>query len=71
MVIRKETIAILEEVKTIDDSIYQYNPVYVKALNMAIAALKREQQFLDSGYENGKVEFMIGGRKFMVKEIAQ
>ena len=38
---------------------------------MAIEALKREQQFLDAGYKNGKVEFYIGGRKFMVKELAQ
>ena len=40
-------------------------------LKMAINALEREQQFLDAGYKNGRVEFMIGGRKFMVKELAQ
>jgi len=38
---------------------------------VAIKALEREQQFLDAGYKNGRVEFMIGGRKFMVKEMAQ
>lgn len=41
------------------------------ALDMAINALDREQKFLDAGYKNGRVEFMIGGRKFMVKEMAQ
>ena len=43
----------------------------LEACDMAIVALKREQQFLDAGYKNGRVEFMIGGRKFMVKEMAQ
>ena len=42
-----------------------------EALDMAINALEREQKFLDAGYKNGRVEFMIGGRKFMVKEMAQ
>lgn len=41
------------------------------AIRMAIEALKREQQFMDAGYKNRKVEFYIGGRKFMVKELAQ
>jgi len=41
------------------------------ALDMAINALEREQKFLDAGYKNGRVEFMIGVRKFMVKEMAQ
>lgn len=41
------------------------------ALDMAIIALHREQQFLDAGYKNSRVEFNIGGRKFMVKELAQ
>lgn len=39
---REEAMAILEEVKTIDDSMYQYNPAYLEALEMAIAALKAE-----------------------------
>lgn len=43
----------------------------LNALDMAIDALEREQKFLDAGYKNGRVEFMIGGRKFMVKEMAQ
>ena len=42
-----------------------------EAINIAIKALKREQQFLDAGYKNERVEFYIGGRKFMVKELAQ
>lgn len=44
---------------------------HYEAKQMAINALEREQQFLDAGYKNGRVEFMIGGRKFMVKEMAQ
>lgn len=43
----------------------------IESIEMAINALKREQKFLDAGYKNGRVEFMIGGRKFMVKEMAQ
>ena len=43
----------------------------IEWLSMAINALEREQKFLDAGYKNGRVEFMIGGRKFMVKEMAQ
>ena len=39
---REESIAILEEVKENDDSMYQYNPTYLEALEMAIAALKAE-----------------------------
>ena len=42
-----------------------------EAYQRAINAVEREQQFLDAGYKNGRVEFMIGGRKFMVKEMAQ
>lgn len=38
----EEARAILEEVKTIDDSMYQYNPAYLEALDMAIEALKAE-----------------------------
>ena len=38
----KEAIAILEEVKTIDDSMYQYNPAYIEALEMAITALEAQ-----------------------------
>lgn len=42
-----------------------------EALEIAINALHREQQFLDAGYKNSRVEFNIGGRRFMVKELAQ
>ena len=44
---------------------------YEEAVDMAINALHREQQFLDAGYKNGRVEFNIGGRRFMVKELPQ
>ena len=39
---REETIDILEEVKELDDSIYQYNTKYLKALDVAIESLKQE-----------------------------
>lgn len=39
---REEAIAILEEVRVIDDSMFQFNSAYLKALDMAIEALKVE-----------------------------
>ena len=39
---REEAIEILEEVKTIDDSMYQFSPKYMDALDMAIEALQTE-----------------------------
>ena len=39
---REEAIEILEEVKELDDSIYQYNGKYLEALKMAIKALEQE-----------------------------
>ena len=39
---RQEAIEILEEVKNLDDSIYQYISAYNEALDMAIEALKQE-----------------------------
>jgi hypothetical protein len=46
----KETaIEILEEVKVLDDSMYQYNPTYMEALDMAIEALKNR---IESKTEN-------------------
>lgn len=44
---------------------------YEEFLETAVNVIEREQKFLDAGYKNGRVEFMIGGRKFMVKEMAQ
>lgn len=43
----------------------------LESFNISLALLKRELQFLDAGYKNQSVEFYIGGRKFMVKEMAQ
>ena len=37
-----EAIEILEEVKILDDSMYQYNITYLNALDMAIKSLKTE-----------------------------
>lgn len=42
-----------------------------EAADMAIEALKREQQLLEAGYQNATVDFYIGGRLFRAKEIAQ
>ena len=39
---REKAINILEEVKQLDDSIYQYNTKYLEALDMAIEALEQE-----------------------------
>ena len=36
----REAKKILEEIKTIDDSIYQYDPLYLMALDVALDALK-------------------------------
>lgn len=52
------------------------NPIWdtdevAEVFGKAINAVNREQQFLDAGYKNERVEFYIGGRKFVVKEIAQ
>ena len=41
MLTNEEARAILEEVKTIDVSMYQYNPAYLEDLEMAIAARKQ------------------------------
>lgn len=37
---KEKAIEILEEVKVLDDSMYQYDPAYMEALDMAIEALK-------------------------------
>lgn len=37
-----EAVEILEEVKILDDSIYQYNITYLNALDMAIKSLKTD-----------------------------
>lgn len=39
---REEAKKILEEVKILDDSMYQYNKTYLQALDMAIKALERQ-----------------------------
>ena len=45
---KQEAIEILEEVKELDDTMYAYNPVYMKALDMAIEALKEIQLYKDN-----------------------
>lgn len=63
---REEAIEVLQQ-----DIPCERDTDLIEAIEMAINALEREQKFLDAGYKNGRVEFMIGGRKFMVKEMAQ
>ena len=64
---REEAIKIITKTTFIGSAAYDIDT----AINMAINALHREQQFLDAGYKNGRVEFNIGGRRFMVKELPQ
>lgn len=45
---KQEAIEILEEVKELDDTMYAYNPAYMNALDMAIAALKEIQLYKDN-----------------------
>ena len=40
---RKEAVEILEEVKTLDDSMFAYSQAYNDALDMAIEALKAQE----------------------------
>ena len=40
---RKDAIEILEEVKTLDDSMFTYSQIYNDALDMAIEALKEQE----------------------------
>lgn len=39
---KERAIKILKEVKVLDDSMYQYNPAYMEALDMAIEALENK-----------------------------
>ena len=43
---REEAKMILEEVKIMDDSMYQYNTKYLEALDMAIKALEQEPKWI-------------------------
>lgn len=40
----EEALEILEEIKELDDSIYQYNQEYMYALDLAIIAIKKIQE---------------------------
>ena len=73
---RAEAIKILKKLYQRTDITDEYGDMedmqpYEEVVDMAINALHREQQFLDAGYKNGRVEFNIGGRRFMVKELPQ
>lgn len=45
----KEAKEILEEIKALDDSIYQYNISYLESLEVAIKALEEIQQYRSIG----------------------
>lgn len=68
---RKEAISELIEMCNYINCNIEIRSKQYNALNMAIEALKREQQLLDAGYQNVTVNFYIGGRLFRAKEIAQ
>ena len=38
----EKALKILEEIKEVDDSIYQYNQAYMEALDLAIIAIKKD-----------------------------
>lgn len=70
----KEAIAILEEVKTIDDSMYQYNPAYLEALEIAIKALEQEPIVIneipkDYKYDTETEDFLVYRHKYTGNEI--
>ena len=41
----EKAIEILEEVKELDDSMFQFNPSYMEALSLAIEALERMERY--------------------------
>ena len=45
----QEAIEIMEEVKSLDDSLYAYDPAYMEALEIAISAIKEIQQYRKIG----------------------
>lgn len=45
----QEAIEIMEEVKSLDDSLYAYDPAYMEALEIVITALKEAQQYREIG----------------------
>ena len=45
----EEAIEILEEIKELDDTLYTYSDIYMKALETAITALKEIQQYREIG----------------------
>ena len=63
---REEAIEYLKDMEFSCDASYDK-----EALQLAVEALKREQQLLEAGYQNATVDFHIGGRLFRAREIAQ
>ena len=45
----QEAIEIMEEVKSLDDSLYAYDPAYMEALEIAISASKEVQRYRKIG----------------------
>lgn len=51
----RDAIEILEEVKIIDDSMYQYNPAYMDALDMALTALEAEEDYISNKLDEHEI----------------
>lgn len=71
---REEAVAVLEEVKTNDDSMFAYSEPYMIALDMAIDALKARETSLekvasDYGLTVGGVEFALQEYQTVICEI--
>lgn len=64
---REEAVEILEEVKTLDDSMFAYSRVYNNALDMAIEALKAQEPRLLTLDEihDSMVVWIEAGTKFL------
>ena len=62
-----EAIEILEEVKILDDSMYQYNITYLNALDMAIKSLKTEAIPVEWLKERYKIEGYYGTDEYFRK----
>ena len=64
---RHEAVEILEEVKTLDDSMFAYSQAYNDALEMAIDALKAQKPHLLTldEFHDSMVVYLDAGKKFL------
>lgn len=66
-----EAIEVLEEVKELDDSMYQYNTGYLKALDMAIRALSEIPQYRAIGTVEEIEPYVRLGEKFNLCDLVR